>query len=72
VLLHVFLPLPAAVTAISQDASGVTVTLAAGETLTAPYALITLPLGVLKQGAVTFQPPLPAEKQAAINSMVRV
>lgn len=46
-------------------------TVASGTALAAPYALVTLPLGVLKAGAVSFQPPLPADKQAAITQMVR-
>jgi monoamine oxidase len=61
----------AAVTNISQNAQGVTVTLASGETLRAPFALVTLPLGVLKESSVGFEPPLPAAKQAAVNDMVR-
>jgi hypothetical protein len=61
----------AAVTNISQDAEGVTVTLTTGEVLRAPYALVTLPLGVLKEASVGFEPPLPAAKQAAVNDMVR-
>lgn len=63
--------LPAAVISIQQDAAGVTVATAKGTTLQAPYALVTLPLGVLKTGDVTFEPPLPAGKQAAIMQMVR-
>jgi monoamine oxidase len=49
----------------------VTVTLATGEALVAPYVLVALPLGVLKEGSVGFEPPLPAAKQAAVNNMVR-
>lgn len=33
------------------------------------YAVITLPLGVLKAGDVTFSPPLPKAKRAAIDRM---
>lgn len=36
---------------------------------TADYAIVTLPLGVLKRGAVTFSPALPANKQAAVERM---
>jgi polyamine oxidase len=32
----------------------------------APYAVLTVPLGVLKAGAIRFDPPLPPDKQAAI------
>lgn len=35
----------------------------------ADAAVITLPLGVLKSGAVTFSPPLPEAKQTAINRL---
>jgi monoamine oxidase len=35
----------------------------------ADYAVVTLPLGVLQRGAVAFDPPLPARKQAAINRL---
>jgi monoamine oxidase len=33
------------------------------------FAVITLPLGVLKSGSVSFDPPLPAAKQAAIRNL---
>ena len=36
---------------------------------TADKLLITLPLGVLKSGAVKFNPPLPASKQKAISTL---
>ncbi len=36
---------------------------------TASKAVITLPIGVLKSGAVTFDPPLPADKQSAIEAI---
>lgn len=42
---------------------------AGGTPHTAPLAVITLPLGVLKAGAVTFSPPLP---NAKTNPMSRV
>jgi monoamine oxidase len=45
---------------------GVTITTAQGE-FTGERALMTLPVGVLQQGAVKFAPELPAEKQAAIS-----
>jgi monoamine oxidase len=35
----------------------------------ADYAIVTLPLGVLKRGQVQFVPPLPGEKQAAIDML---
>ncbi|KAI8468969.1 MAG: amine oxidase [Monoraphidium minutum] len=58
------------VTAITHDAAGVALTTADGATFTSPHAIITLPLGVLKQQAATlFQPPLPAAKMGAIDGM---
>lgn len=35
----------------------------------ADYAIVTLPLGVLKAGSVTFSPALPASKQSAIQRL---
>jgi monoamine oxidase len=35
----------------------------------ADYALIAVPLGVLKSGAIEFDPPLPARKQEAIDQL---
>ena len=54
---------------VARDASGVTVTTAAGEGLVADAAVVTLPLGVLQSGAVAFDPPLPAAHRAAIESL---
>ena len=39
------------------------------ETFEADLAVITLPLGVLKAGSVTFSPPLPSAKQTAIGRL---
>lgn len=61
-----------AVTAIEQDGNVVTVTSINGTIFKAPYALVTLPLGVLKAGSVVFRPPLPPAKQASIQEMVSV
>lgn len=36
---------------------------------TADYAIVTLPLGVLKRGSITFSPELPENKQTAIERM---
>ncbi len=52
---------------ITYSKNGVAVTLADGTTLRARYCVVTLPLGVLKSGAVTFVPALPPWKQAAIQ-----
>lgn len=35
----------------------------------AGHVIVTLPLGVLKKGSVTFSPPLPARKQGAIDRL---
>jgi len=47
---------------------GVTVTTNQGE-FTSDYAIVTLPLGVLQKGSVTFSPPLPQEKQTAVSKL---
>ena len=56
------------VSRIAYGRRGVEVTSSRG-TFSATYALITLPLGVLKRGSVSFDPPLPARKQQAIRRM---
>lgn len=38
-------------------------------TFTADYALVTLPVGVLQSGTVTFEPPLPPAKQQALGRL---
>jgi monoamine oxidase len=58
------------VTGIEHSADQVVVRTEGGETFTAEYAVVTLPLGLLKNGAVAFTPALPEEKAAAIDSMV--
>ena len=45
------------------------VTTIAGYSFLAPYAIVTLPLGLLKQGSVAFDPPLPEAKQQAVDDM---
>ncbi|KAK0200983.1 hypothetical protein DFS33DRAFT_1277312 [Desarmillaria ectypa] len=57
------------VTAISYSTDGVQVTLADGSTIEGDYALCTFSLGVLQDDVVQFQPPLPAYKVEAIQSM---
>ncbi|MEN9933597.1 MAG: hypothetical protein RLZZ387_176 [Chloroflexota bacterium] len=57
-----------AVSRIAYGPRGVEVTTSRG-TLRAERAVVTLPLGVLKRGAVTFDPPLPARKQEAIRRL---
>ena len=55
---------------VSQIAygDGVIVTTNQGN-FTSDYAIVTLPLGVLQQGTVTFSPPLPPEKQTAVSKL---
>jgi lysine-specific histone demethylase 1 len=57
------------VTGIEQGAGSVTVTTASGANFTARYAILTASLGVLKDGAIDFQPPLLPAKLAAIDEM---
>lgn len=45
----------------------VTATLRDGTTLTAAAAIVTVPLGVLQRGGVTFDPPLPAAAHEALH-----
>ncbi len=56
------------VSAIEHSASGVRIATSQG-TYDAEYAIVTLPLGVLKRGSVSFRPPLPAAKQDAIGKL---
>ena len=39
------------------------------ETYRAEAVLVTVPLGVLKENVITFDPPLPEEKQSAIDRL---
>jgi lysine-specific histone demethylase 1 len=57
------------VTGIEQGANSVTVTTAGGANFTARYAILTASLGLLKDGGIDFQPPLPPAKLAAIDEM---
>lgn len=63
---HVLLDHP--VTAVTVTEDGVAVS-AAGETFEGTHALVTVPLGVLKAGRITFDPPLSDEKQSAIDHL---
>ncbi len=60
--------LNAPVEAVAYDADGVQIS-AGGNQYEADYALITVPLGVLKAGVIAFDPPLPARKQQAIAAL---
>ena len=57
------------VRAVSRDRRGVRVTTASGETITADGCVVTVPLGVLKEGAIRFDPPLPARQRRAISGI---
>jgi monoamine oxidase len=57
------------VTHISHSENEVRVSTAAGAAFSGRAAIVTVPLGVLKAGAIAFEPPLSAKKQAAINSL---
>jgi monoamine oxidase len=56
------------VDAIEYDSSGVTVRIARSR-LDAAFAVVTVPLGVLKAGDIRFDPALPRRKQAAIDRL---
>jgi monoamine oxidase len=56
------------VSEIAYRPGGVTVSTNHGE-FHAPYAVVTLPHGVLSSGTVRFTPPLPAWKQGAIDRL---
>ncbi|MGI9253763.1 MAG: flavin monoamine oxidase family protein [Thermomicrobiales bacterium] len=64
----------AVVKRVEHTASGVTVTLAGGERLSASACVVTVPLGVLKAGAgamaaLTFAPILPSNQRGAISRL---
>ncbi|WIA08913.1 hypothetical protein OEZ85_008331 [Tetradesmus obliquus] len=52
-----------------QQPAAVRVTTAQGEVLEAALVLVTLPLGVLKAGAVAFEPALPGWKSSVVGRM---
>jgi polyamine oxidase len=64
--------LNATVATIEYSDSGVSVVLVDGRVLTAEYAICTFSLGVLQHDDVRFEPPLPAWKAEAIQSMTMV
>lgn len=59
----------APIAAITWRDDGATVALESGEQIRARSVVVTLPLALLKAGAVRFDPPLPAEKQRAIAGL---
>ena len=56
------------VTQIDQTGSGVRIT-TRSQQLSADACVVSLPLGVLQAGHVTFSPPLPADKQAVVSRL---
>ncbi|GMU54270.1 MAG: putative putrescine oxidase [Candidatus Xenobia bacterium] len=56
------------VTSVAHSSKGVRVVTDKGA-LEADFAIVTLPLGVLKAGMVTFEPALPADKLSAIRRL---
>ncbi len=58
-----------AVTAIAPAAKGVRITLADGSTLEADRVIVTVPLGVLRAGAIKFGAPLAKSRQRAIETL---
>lgn len=56
------------VDAITYDANGVRVT-GGDEVFDADYCIVTVPLGVLKQNRILFEPALPQSKQEAISRL---
>lgn len=57
------------VTNIDYANNSVTITTTAGTNYSSSYAVVTVPLGVLKQGNISFAPPLPKKKQKAIQKL---
>ncbi|OBB61175.1 amine oxidase [Mycobacterium sp. 852013-51886_SCH5428379] len=60
--------LSAEVTRISHESAPVRIETSHG-TVTGDRVIVTVPLGVLKAGAITFDPPLPVAKQEAIERL---
>ena len=56
------------VTAVTRRAGSVTVR-SGDTTFDGPAAIVTVPLGVLKSGAITFDPPLPEGHAHAVNAL---
>ncbi|WP_420369241.1 flavin monoamine oxidase family protein [Curtobacterium sp. L1-20] len=61
--------LAAVVRSVSSSDSSVTVGVADGRAFTAQHAVVTVPLGVLQAGDVTFDPPLPEPVAGAIGRL---
>ena len=54
---------------MTDSGKGVVEVVTDGETYTADYVLVTLPLAILRQNTVVFSPPLPASKLQAIQNL---
>ena len=63
------LALSTTVVGIAYDDDGVSLRLGTGESLGVDRVIVTVPLGVLKAGAIEFDPPLPLSMRAAINAV---
>lgn len=63
------LTLSSAVTRIAYDDSGVSLRLGTGESTSFDRVVITVPLGVLQQDTMEFNPPLPFAHRGAINAL---
>ena len=63
------LALSTAVVAVAYDDDGVSLRLGTGESLPVDRVVVTVPLAVLKSGAIQFDPPLPLSMRSAINSV---
>lgn len=61
--------LNATVTRVAYTEQGAEILLADGTVETFDAVIVTVPLGVLKQGSISFEPQLPAEKRNAISRM---
>jgi len=59
----------AVVTTVRHRPDGVSLILGSGETIEASHVVITVPIGVLKAGSITFDPPLPPGKRQAIDAL---
>ena len=57
------------VAAVAHGPDGATVTATDGRTVAGDRVVVTLPLGVLKAGAVEFDPPLPASHRDAVDGL---
>ena len=61
--------LATAVSRVEHSAEGTRITTADRMVVDVERVVVTVPLGVLKSGAITFEPPLPDDKVAAIEAI---